>query len=103
MTFKVGDRVRVYDWRNGTSVGAVDHITRHGELCVSFSDQDIKIFAYPKQCRRLVKKKRREYWIDIRQTENGVEPNYVLWEAEPVMNIQVRGELIHVREVKEKK
>lgn len=65
--FKVGDRVRVYQGQGAPEtqlIGEVAGIANENSLCVAHGTQKAYVSYYhPKQCRRLVKKKRREWWI----------------------------------------
>lgn len=58
--FKVGDRVAVYH-RANREVGTVKDILNTGTLTVLIDDK--WFYRHEKQCRKLVKKKRREFWL----------------------------------------
>lgn len=67
--FQVGDRVRVYsgdhspDYRVRTGV-VVQGPNDIGLLYLRFADKERSYFwAHPKQCRRLVKRERREWFV----------------------------------------
>lgn len=70
MKFSVGDRVACY-WNDGTpvrSIGVVANvsistITVSMDSDADYYDQGQKCDWHPKQCRKLVKKKRREIWV----------------------------------------
>lgn len=65
MTFKVGDRVRVYDYAAPTEqTGTVAAVDSDGMLLVELAENGSWQRAHPKQCRRLRKKKeRRRVWV----------------------------------------
>ncbi len=63
--FKVGDRVKVYGLtRSGRyfegNVGIVKTLSESGPLLVKFGKAEVYYWVHPKQCRRLVKKKKEE-------------------------------------------
>lgn len=61
---KVGDRCAVYTSR-GRNVGTVMEISEHtGNIKVVEGDNFCS-WVHPKQCRRLIPKKRREIWVVI--------------------------------------
>lgn len=64
MKFQVGDKVAAY-LGSKKYVGMVNHIDdrREPHMVVVETETDTLSF-HPKQCRRLVKKKRREIWVD---------------------------------------
>lgn len=71
--FKIGDRVRAYGhWplvhKGGCYTGKVcasDSPESWGTgLLIQLDDDESFLTVHPKQCRRLVKKKRRRLWID---------------------------------------
>ena len=57
MKFKVGDRVAVYNIGNSRFCGTITHIDADHALRVD------NVYYSPKQCRRLILKKRREIWV----------------------------------------
>lgn len=62
--FKVGDRVAFYSGRNRivTEVSEIDN----GILLLKDHDRpDSKWIANPHQCRKLVKRERREWWVYV--------------------------------------
>lgn len=106
MNFKVGERVAVYGKSRcgkADSNGATYIVTELGEhkhaipflFARHWADHDRAFTGYefhPKQCRRLVKKPRRELWVAIdhyngekggRDTEN---PLYAYYEKPPTAN-----------------
>lgn len=83
--FKVGDRVRVYgsvvvQTYSGDSqeikplvcnLATVQEVWSR-ELMLHQENSAFRIFAHPKQCRRLVKKKRRRLWLGGTGAEDSV-------------------------------
>lgn len=64
--FKPQDRVRVYT-ANGVFVGVVSYVCADQD-CLMIEVQDnpkVERIVHFRQCRRLVKKKRREIWVDL--------------------------------------
>jgi len=61
--FEVGDRVRVY--RNYPNIDTGEIIHFYDDGAISYRHEiDLKEYiAYPKQCRRLIPKKRRSVWV----------------------------------------
>lgn len=59
--FKVGDRVVVYH-NASRIVGWLTEITG-ADSAVFQSDEMSRILVHPKQCRRLIKKKKKEIWV----------------------------------------
>lgn len=95
--FKVGDRVAVYSLRDPAK-GSVLSINDLGHLIVLIDGYEGTNTFHPKQCRRLVKKKRREFWVGIFHHSGAIcafnqKPN----------NVFGYDEIIKMREVKEKK
>lgn len=60
---KVGERVRVYGVY-GPHIGVIERIAMDS-LIVVRSMEDLAIVVHSKQCRKLVKKKRIEIWVNI--------------------------------------
>lgn len=60
MKFKVGDRVRVYQCEV-KDTGTISDISEDGLIKVV--SKEVTYIVHYKQCRRLIKKKRREIWI----------------------------------------
>jgi len=95
---KKGDRVAVY--ANGRRItGVVDRLGKgsfFGQVYVS-ADSGVEYgeWAHPSQCRRLVKKKRREWWITVRKTDGKVTDVSEV----PLGDLLAPWELVHVREV----
>lgn len=93
---KVGERVKVY-WNNGASdileIANVegDFVYFHGGMVPTVVDR--------RQCVRLVKKKRREFWIiasDLREWK--VCGSY----RDACEEVSLSEEIIHLREVRKK-
>lgn len=65
-----GDRVKVYATINGTIAETSGEVTRmrpDGMLYVNLRGRRGEIVAHPKQCRRLIpRKKRREIWLELK-------------------------------------
>lgn len=103
--FKVGDSIRYFDSRHGYKRGKVHTLSGSGDLLGVFKDDDSTFhwFHY-KQCRRLVKKPRREFWI-IKFPPEGQLDERVTYRRvnseEPPYPESLN--YIHVREVVEKK
>jgi len=97
----IGDRIRVYGLDLGDVIRPADrsivNITSNG-LYLTDSEEVVN----PKQCRKLIKKVRREFWINL--YEDGTQATYETkedaWEAS-ARNIPT-NECIHVREVGKK-
>jgi len=93
---KIGERVRAY-FGGVSLVGEIDSVD--GDI-VKVSDKGITIGRYDRrQCVRLVKKKRREYWIVTSEAR--------AWSVYGSYNdayecVGVGEDIIHVREVKKK-
>ncbi len=71
MKFKIGDRVRVYLSTTNIQTGTVQQIISNNEIKI-LCDVFLKpaypnLFVHPKQCRKLVKKKKE---ININNVEN---------------------------------
>lgn len=95
---KVGDRVAVYGWlgnERGFASGEIGDVTHASleEVKVELDDivNDDPYVLHPKQCRRLKKKARREWWISKETGEVTSARN-----GEPV----APHRWYHVREVK---
>lgn len=101
MKFKVGDRVRVYISRR-PFVANVNEILPDGCLFIAANDGHT-MAVLPKACRKLVKKKRREWWVDI--YPNGVFGIFCSKEDADKWTNSDRLDCVLVREViaKEKK
>ena len=68
MTFKIGDRVVAYDCYSklkGKIVGIEDSLL---DVEHDVGGKSKISFFHPKQCRKLKPKKRREWWINIDET-----------------------------------
>lgn len=61
--FKVGDRVRGYNYPSGDVIGTIEVVHENGALTVCPDKGSSRREFHRKQCRRLVRKKRREVWI----------------------------------------
>jgi hypothetical protein len=61
--FKVGDRVVCYNCTLRRKGNIIDIDTRYTPNTLVIQTDDDTISMHPKQCRRLVKKKRREVWV----------------------------------------
>lgn len=68
---KVGDRVAVYESRT-RETGRVKEIRESGAVVVQLDREAVvggeTLWVHPKQCRRLVKKRRMEFWIRVAET-----------------------------------
>ncbi len=103
LTLKIGDRVRYHAVKNGKPIhmdGSVEEVTSYGLLDIRTKDRlltDVHVLA----CRRLRKKKRREFWIN-RYVTNGMSVHFSETEAKQkeIMGFEER---ICVREVTAKK
>jgi hypothetical protein len=67
--FQVGDRVRVYGivvrmFGAGEAIKKVATVTSVDDELLILDDGGDAFYAHPKQCRRLVKKERRRYWLN---------------------------------------
>lgn len=62
--FKAGDRCAYY-FEPGRFTGTVERITPNGHLEIIPDKGSTRKFMHPKQCRRLRRKKRREFEISI--------------------------------------
>lgn len=94
--FKKGDRVRVYCTR--PFIGEVSYVDEPLDL-VEVKEKGAGHSYGPfhvKQCRKLVKKPLREFWVNI--YGNGC----IFVHASKEIADQFRAECIHVREVREK-
>ena len=99
MTFKEGDRVRVYDAGGaGNYISTIEEVRSEKVLVVKTPGNNLT-FVFHQQCRKLVKKASREFWIRICPYDDEHEM------FTPVRSTPVCGhcEVIRVREVKEKK
>lgn len=96
MKFKIGDIVRCYNYAPPILLG-IEKI--HQNEYLQFTNGDC---AHPKTCRKLVKKKHREWWVNVyadgQATMHPSKQNAEKWGISPQMK-----ECILVREVKEKK
>lgn len=122
--FKVGDRVAVYGFGNigpgktpyylRGSRGIVVEVLDYDELDVAVGEFTYNV--HPKQCRRLVKRERREYWIAVPSADGYMSSVFLVRpetrnasDGLSVRDISRLGgwsnikELIHVREVRRKK
>lgn len=101
-TFKVGDKI-VFYWTE-RKMGFIQSIQPSGMMVVSCTDSPMFYHVHPKQCRRLVKKPRREFWI-IKFPPEGQLDERVTYRRvnseEPPYPESLN--YIHVREVVEKK
>jgi hypothetical protein len=90
--FKVGDEVRVYTVDHTYISGFVEDVNHCGHVRVSGHDR----YFHPKQCRRLVKKKRREWWVRFCR-----DHLTTMWtEENSPMKLCQDCEVVRVREVK---
>jgi hypothetical protein len=78
MSFEIGDRVAVYDvgWclairRCGEVVGYSDEPSIGLLLSVKLDEESRSSLFHPKQCRKLIKKKRRSVWVHTSSLESG--------------------------------
>lgn len=93
--YEFGDRVHVYDgsirWH-----GTVSKVQENGLMIVDCRRWGGELMTVSlKQCRRLVKRKRREFWI-VRYCTGSRD----IHDKMPSFRPAAPGELIHVREVK---
>lgn len=98
MKFKVGDRVAFYS-SGKRDVGEVKALLNTDTLVI-MDKSDTTYHFHPKQCRKLVKKQRRRFLVEIVENEYGqVEPPRILnSDDKPHQN----GYIIEVVEVKKK-
>lgn len=98
--FKVGDKVIAYGREWISCVGFKDirgRVTSVSETQIGVETPNALYMCHPKQCRRLVKKKRREFWI---------EPSLIVDERSGLNGgnfkvlLSARTGYIHVREVR---
>lgn len=61
--FQVGERIRIYYDYSKQCTGEILNIWADGCLCIRDDIGHVERMAHPKQCRRLVKKKRRSLWV----------------------------------------
>lgn len=100
MKFKVGDRI-VFYWSERL-IGVVKNVDDKGILTVQYSGSPCFYHVHPKQCRKLVKKKRREFWIEEWPADIDSSNTFRrVMTFEPEDYIGQRP-YIHVREVLEK-
>lgn len=93
--FNVGDRFRVYAISDNGEPFAIDDVVAYADTVMIRSSVG-RIYHY-KQCRKLVKKPRREFWIiACSKLSHQVYCTYTPKLSEPCCKI------IKVREVKEK-
>jgi hypothetical protein len=102
--FNVGDRVAVYGpfgdyFAAGRMVGVINGEHKDG-LEVLGDEGDRRVAIHPKQCRRLVKKEREEFWLFIHKGDcpftNVVMHSFSLRPAP----CPCKAEVVHVREVR---
>lgn len=95
--FEVGQRVAFYcGGRRDTGV-----IKKISELTgmVTVATDRADFFVHPKQCRRLVKKERRRFWIDI---EGAILSDKYLWRTNVMIKNPGLDSWVEVVEVKKK-
>lgn len=105
--FEVGDRIRVYS-HYGPYTATVTKIGVSRDILKGYVDGLVEVrsedgntwLQHPKQCRRLVKKKRREFWFNF-YGSGGYSHAYFSREAADIAAIPNRLECIKVREVRE--
>lgn len=98
----VGDRVRIYGHRFFCDGEVVTVMSGEGvgpEIQVADAAGSCKGWAHPKQCRRLVKKQRREWWI-VESSSGCLWPYDSKSKAEDIAAKTAANSIIHVREVK---
>lgn len=78
--FKVGDRVAVYECF-ARHVGIITGMTKKTSFYVRLDGFDDGCAYHPKQCRRLVKKKRRSVWVKP-ESYDGTGLHCVPWECD---------------------
>ena len=73
--FKVGDKVAIYCGRNRT-VGEIEAIESDGNIAI----KDDSLIYHQKQCRKIVRKEPKYYWVDdtalIDADEAGITEDY---------------------------
>lgn len=109
--FKVGDRVRVY---GGTQTGQWKDLDRNpfrtvtvvgivnGGQWINVEYNDRVVTVHHKQCRKLVKKVKREFYIRICMNDDQHEHVFTTASKPNCINC-THCEILHVREVKENK
>lgn len=65
---KVGDRIRIYS-NADIWTGLVEKIYPNGRLDYISSDTSLRFGAHIKQCRKLVKKAPREWWVNTNECQ----------------------------------
>lgn len=100
MKLTVGDRVRVYG-HSQIQRGNVVILLKDDIISVADETDGADYVVHSKQCRKLVKKVRREFWIRI-CLHNGKHGDVVSTKYQPSAQCDF-SEVIRVREVKEKK
>jgi len=108
--FKVGDKVNYYAMCssiNGKLVpkkAVVDKIYRDDMIGITYYcafDGNVSTSVHPNTCRLLLKKKRREFWLQKRFYHN--QYVWVAHNEKPFSDGSEIGEVIHVKEIKEEK
>jgi hypothetical protein len=97
--FKVGDRVRVY---GGPVVegktGTIRKIVSNGMLEIDYGDQTFFAYAHPKQCRKLISKRAKRFWVPVFEHGYGVAwPSYEMAKNSYPNNFKA---ILEVEEVK---
>jgi len=92
---KAGDRVAIYE-HSARLIGCISEVLSANQ-CMVITDRGGQFAAHVKQLRRLVPKKRREYWIVTRESGMWL----VFGSARDAdESAGLNDEVIHVREVK---
>lgn len=103
---KVGDRVAVYglihdgELKPLRKTGIIENIREDGLLSVH-SPHEVPFLIHSKQCRHLVKKHRREWWIATHPCS--IASVHAQYKPEMVCGNGCKIEWYRVREVKERK
>ena len=96
--FQVGDKVRVYGPYSEAFVGIVEEIFPTGWFRVRSPLSPSAVNAHPKQCRRLVKKRKREWSLLGRRGMSGIY--WVVFDE--TQDFCPKDEVVLVREVRKK-
>lgn len=95
----VGDRIAVY-YSHGRTTGKVTSVSKN-QLTLLPDKSYYAILAHPKQCRRLVKKLPREFWVNQYPSEFG--PTHTSKQsADSAFRSETRIKCWHLKEVKKK-
>lgn len=106
--FKVGDRIRVYGFNSKDGPIACDRkiedLEGDGLIRTEYDE-----YVHPKQCRKLVKRKRRECWVVYTSCDT-VDPWRTAWATAEAAALNLpeakhprKYEIVHMIEVSKKK